>query len=136
MDYALLGLMTLVVGALSAPANTTNTTLPTVEDIFNAPYDPAPLANSAFLPIVAADNSTLVSNNPIIQSKVDSVPSVLSSITSAAATATGSVLPSPTSTVTSPSKVKVKRGPPTAPPTPNYVRYTSYPELQDLIYFI
>lgn len=104
----------------AAPANDTISEL-TLDDIINAPFNPPPVADPAFVPIVATSNDTLVEGNPAAQAKVDNVASVLSSITAAGPSATD-VVQTPAPTVNS--KVKKMRrggGPGSPPPTPNYV---------------
>lgn len=116
-----LSLFALAVSA--APASGSKSEL-TIEDIINAPYNPPPLADPAFAPIVAASNETFVEGNPAAQSKVDNVASVLASITAAASTATLSVeTPAPT-TITNKPKLRRAGGPTSPPPTPDYVSQT------------
>lgn len=108
----------LALSASAAPTNGTGEV--TIDDIINAPYNPPPLADPAFAPIVAAGNETFVEGNPAAQSKIDNVASVLSSITAAAPTATDSI-GAPVPTIV---KAKVRRGggPSSPPPVPIYVR--------------
>jgi hypothetical protein len=121
-----LALLSFAMGISAAPANGSNTSSGgdiTIQDIIDAPYNPPPVANPAFVPIVAASNDTLVEGNPAVKAKVDNLPSVLSSITAAAVTATDSIS---TSVPTLTAKSKARRGPIGSPPTPapvaNYVR--------------
>jgi hypothetical protein len=109
------GLLVFITGVLAAPTNTTDGNL-TLDDIINTPIVASPL-NPAFQPILAVSNQTVVDTNPNVQSKIDNLPSVLSSITVAA---TGAPAPSATkqardiiSTIPNPFA--------TAPPSPNYV---------------
>jgi hypothetical protein len=117
--FAFLGL---TAGVFSTPA--TGSTSPSdgdisIQDIIDAPYNPPPLANPGFVPILAVGNDTLVKANPAAQSKVNNVPSVLSSISTAAAATATSVVPTPAPTLTA--RSKVRRGLPTPAPIPIYV---------------
>jgi hypothetical protein len=112
------------ISALPQSAPTQNSTAPTdnltLDDIINKPVVAPPLADTAFTPIVAASNKTLVDTNPNIQAKIDNLPSVVSSISAAAATATSSATPTEP-TPSPPSKIK-RTVVNTSPPSANYVR--------------
>jgi hypothetical protein len=115
--FGFLSLLAYVMGASTAPTNATDDNI-TLGDIINIPIVAAPL-NPAFQPILAVSNKTVVDTNPNVQSKINNLPSVISSITAAAAGA-------PAATVTKEAKardviVTIPNPFPTAPPSPIYV---------------
>jgi hypothetical protein len=120
--FAFFGLLCFSIGAFAAPASSDASSAGsnlTLADIINEPVIAVPLADPSFIPILTQNNQTVVDTNPAVQSQVDNIPSVISSISAAAATATAAATTTkPTTTAGS----KVRRNAPTLPPSPIYVR--------------